>query len=289
MYLHGAYSLCRPLLACSLLARLPTSADTTTSVPFVYEDARVFVPVQVDSGQPRWFILDTGAPGVTLDRGFARELRLPVTDAGRTSGVGTGSLGLGRASGVFLRVGTVSLGPTEAGVMAIDSVLAPYGGRAAPGVIGSTLFNEYVVELDFDRSVMILRDPKAFHYHGDGIVIPIRFFNEIPITDGQLAPPAPAIPIPVRLAVDLGAKATLLVSELFIRAHDLMQQFPRHTESPLGAGIGGETRYSFARATSLVLLDSKGSESAARLDNPVVGLSVRRTFRADWCDGLLGV
>jgi hypothetical protein len=278
----------RLVLAGSLLARLAAPPDTTTSIPFVYEDARVFVPVHVDSGPPRWFILDTGVSGVMLDGGLARELRLSVADAGRTSGVGTGSLALGRASDVTLRVGTVPLGPTDARVLSLDSVLAPYGGRAAPGVIGSPLFREHVVELDFDRSVMILHDPKAFHYQGHGIVIPIRFFNEIPVTDGRLAPPGSATPMPLRLAVDLGAKATLLFSEPFILAHHLMQQFPRHTESPLGAGIGGETRYAFARARSLVLIDSRGGESGASLDNPVVGLSVRGTFRAEWCDGLLG-
>jgi hypothetical protein len=39
------------LIAAPLLA-----GDSVVRVPFVYDDARVFVPVRVDGGPPRWFI-----------------------------------------------------------------------------------------------------------------------------------------------------------------------------------------------------------------------------------------
>jgi membrane-associated protease RseP (regulator of RpoE activity) len=79
-----------------------------------------------------------------------------------------------------------------------------------------------------------------------------------------------------------------LVTEPFIQAHGLMLAFPQRRESPLGAGIGGETRYAFARARSVLLLDATKTGSGARLADPVVGLSVRGTLREHWIDGLLG-
>jgi PDZ domain/Aspartyl protease len=252
------------------------------SVPFVYEDARIFVPVSVNGDAPRWFILDTGVPGVMLDADVARQDQLVVTPAGRTNGVGAGSVAIGRTTGVTLRVGDVALTPDGAGVVALDSVLAPYGGRGAPGVIGSTFFREHVVELDFARSIMTLRDPHQYRYDGDGRVMPLHLDGDFPIADAWLTPPAPADRIPMRVLIDLGAKATLLVSEPFIEAQHLMAQFPERVESPLGAGMGGETRYAFSRARSLAL-------DGVTETGPVVGLSVARTLTLRQVDGLVGV
>ncbi len=271
------------------LALMATRSLLAQSVPFAYEDARVFVPVSVNGSAPQWFILDTGVPGVLLDAGVAHQLGLSATAAGRTSGVGQGSLAIGQATGVTLRVGDVPLPSDGASVVALDSVLAPYGGRAAPGVIGSTLFREHVVELDFARSIMTLHDPQRYQYDGRGIIIPLRLASDLPIADARLTPPAPAPSLPMRLLVDLGAKATLLVSEPFINAQGVMALFPRRIESPLGAGLGGETRYAFSRARSLALLGATGQESEARLEHPVVGLSAAGTLRLRQVDGLVGV
>src|SRR5580700_3524295 len=107
-------------LLASNLAAQPPLADTVVSVPFVYEDARIFVPVSVGTGAPWWFILDTGAPGVTLDAGVARELGIQVADAGRTDGAGPGTLAISQAPDVTVHVGTIPLGPIVVTVAALD-------------------------------------------------------------------------------------------------------------------------------------------------------------------------
>jgi hypothetical protein len=170
----------------------------------------------------------------------------------------------------------VSLGPLDPNVAPIDSVLAPYTGRAAPGVIGSRFFREHVVTLDFAGAVMYVSD----HDDGAGVVVPFELRGGIPVIAGHLTTPR-GDALPMRLVVDLGAKATLLVSEPFIARHHLAGAFPRAVEGPLGAGVGGETRYKFVRAPRLAL-------DGLVTDSIVVGLSVGGTLRSDSYDGLLG-
>src|SRR5512132_2901434 len=89
----------------------PTRAQT---IPFIYDDARLFVPVQLNSDTTTyWFILDTGAQPTIVDANVAAALGLKVREAGTTTGAGTGSLRQGSAEGVSLRVGGVALGPME--------------------------------------------------------------------------------------------------------------------------------------------------------------------------------
>jgi hypothetical protein len=87
------------------------------------------------------------------------------------------------------------------------------------------------------------------------------------------------------MLVDLGAKSTLLLTEPFIHAQKLEPAFPARVENPLGAGMGGPTRYAFARAPRLELA-TDGAPIA--LAESLVGLSVGGTLRSSQYDGLLG-
>jgi membrane-associated protease RseP (regulator of RpoE activity) len=87
------------------------------------------------------------------------------------------------------------------------------------------------------------------------------------------------------MLVDLGAKSTLLLTEPFIREQRLDGAFPSRVESPLGAGMGGPTRYAFARAP---MLEIATSGAPLRMPETLVGLSVGGTLRSSQYDGLLG-
>ena len=230
-----------------------------------------------------WFILDTGAQPTIVDANVAAALGLEVREAGSTTGAGTHSLRQGRAEDVALRIGGVPLGPMEVRVSEIDSLLAPSQGRAAPGIVGSRFFVEHVVEVDFDSSLVRLHPPANWRYTGNGIVLPLTLDNGVPMITGQMTTPDGTV-IPMRLLVDLGAKSTLLVAEPFIREHDVARRFPVTVTSPLGAGVGGATRYAFTRVPRLAL----GSEGLLPTPNLVAGLSVGGTLRSAWYDALLG-
>ena len=275
------------LRSASLVAAIacaPGHATAQQSMPFEFEDNRLFVPVQLPDSSTRWLILDTGSSAMILDANVAAALGLTVTPAGSTTGAGKNSLRVGRAHDVMLRVGGVPLGPTDVSVSEIDSLLGPSQGRGAPGIIGARFFMEHVVEIDFARSEIQLHDPKRWVYAGKGVALPLTFVGGTPLIHGRLTTPDGTV-VPMRLLVDLGAKSTLLVSEPFINAHGLRAKFPTFVVSPLGAGVGGETRYAFTRAPRLAL---GASGPALVADSVLVGLSVGGTIRQDWFDGLLG-
>ena len=168
----------------ALLACAPSQSPAQQSLPFEFEDARLYVPVALSDSTTRWLILDTGASAIILDANVAATLGLTVTPAGSTTGAGTNSLRVGRAQDVALRVGGVPLGPTDVIVSEMDSLLAPSQGRHAPGIIGSRFFVEHVVEIDFARSQLRLHDPRTYRYDGSGAVLPVTFNDGVPLIPG---------------------------------------------------------------------------------------------------------
>ncbi|HET9003468.1 MAG TPA: aspartyl protease family protein, partial [Gemmatimonadaceae bacterium] len=268
-----------------MIAGCAPAATHAQSIPFIYDDARLFVPVHVSSDTTTyWFILDSGAQPTIIDANVAAALGLKVREAGSVTGAGTHSLRQGRAQGVSLSVGGVALGPMEVRVSEIDSLLAPSQGRGAPGIIGSRFFIEHVVEIDFGSSLVTLHAARDWRYDGSGTVLPLTLDNGVPMTAGRMTTPDGTV-IPMRLLVDLGAKSTLLVAEPFIDEHRLMRRFAKTVTSPLGAGVGGATRYAFARLPRLAL---GGAGGALPTDSLVAGLSVGGTLRSTRYDALLG-
>jgi hypothetical protein len=258
-------------------------APPTATIPFVFDDGRVFIPVRVAHDSTRWFILDTGVPETTVDANLAARLGLPATDAGSVTGAGSHEMHQGRAAAVPVSVGGVPLSPPFISVAPLDSLLFPYSGIHAPGAIGAQFFAEHVVELDFDTHTMRVYDPSAYTYRGAGTILPLTFIGTAPALTATLTLPS-GTRKPMRLIADLGAKANLLVTEPFIRTNAIRDAFPRRMRTALGSGVGGETRYDFVRIPSLAL----GPHAEAETRDFVAGLSVEGTLRSDQYDGLLG-
>ena len=263
-------------------------ARPAPSIPLQFEEARVYVPVRVPLGASgvadRWFILDTGAQPTLLDVALADSMKVRVTSAGMTTGAGRGSTRVGNAGPLTLDVSGIPLGPITVRVAPLDSLLGATSGRGIPGVVGSRFFREHVVTLDFDSLVMHASDPSTFSPPRDAIVVPLDVEGDIPYARGWLTTPD-GRRVRMRLLVDLGAKSTLLLTEPFVHAQRLDSAFPTRVENPLGAGMGGPTRYAFALAP---LLEVATSQTPLRLPEALVGLSVGGTLRSAQYDGLLG-
>ena len=270
-------------------AQQPPAARAAESVPVQLEEARVYVPVRVTIGArgatERWFILDTGAQPTLLDVALADSMGVTVTPAGMTTGAGRGTTRVGDAGPLTLDVDGIPLGPLAVRVAPLDSLLGATSGRAVPGVVGSRFFREHVVVLDFDSLVMHASDPRTFRPPRDAIAVPLEVEGDIPYARAWLTTPD-GRRIPLRVLVDLGAKSTLLLTEPFVHARQLENAFPVRVENPLGAGMGGPTRYAFARARRLEVATS--SSTSLQLAEVLVGLSVGGTLRSAQYDGLLG-
>jgi hypothetical protein len=264
-------------------ARPAARSTPAAAIPFIHEDARIYVPVRIGSGSPHWFILDTGATGTIIDSKVAQEAGFKVSGGETVHGAGSGGSVQAQTSAVFLRVGTVALRVAQPRVMDLAHLLGPTSGRAPAGIIGSQFFREHFVDVDFARRQIHVFARNSDHRPAYAAAVRLTFADWTPLTSVLLTLPAGRT-IMANALIDLGAKSTFLIPEPFINREKLRDAFPKTIEMPLGAGVGGDTFYAFARAGGLGFADAP----AMALKAPVVGLSIRGTLRSTWHEGLLG-
>jgi hypothetical protein len=255
----------------------------TASFSFLFEDARLYVPVRVDGGAARWFILDTGATPTILDAAFARSLNMSLRGGQWVQGVGRGRSRQREAGPVTLLVGGTVLKVAEPAVVDLAHLLGPTSGRAPAGIIGSQFFREHLVEIDFQRRQVRLFSPNTDRSHDFARSVPLTFADWTPLSAVRMTLPS-GRRVEANALIDLGAKSTFLIPEPFIASQGLRAAFPRTVTTGLGAGVGGDTHYAFARARRLEL----GSGKGLAVDDPVIGLSVDGTLKSTWNQGLLG-
>jgi hypothetical protein len=281
--LAGSVVLGLCLFAGHVHAGMPRVGDTIT-LPLDYTDARLYVPVAIGNDPSSYtFILDTGAVPSGIDNVLARKRGFAVSGAGMATGAGAGATRVGSTGPLSLHVGAGALNVASVNVSPYDALLAATSGRRVDGIIGSQFFVEHVVTIDVEQRRITLHDPATWRYAGKGARIPITFKYGVPMADVSLTLPD-GRHITAHAALDLGAKSTFLIPEPFIDRYRLRQAFPRTVTMGLGAGMGGDTRYAFARGMRIALAASPSTG----LDQPVIGLSVEGALRSSWHDGLLG-
>jgi hypothetical protein len=176
----------------------------------------------------------------------------------------------------------------DVSVLPLDAQLAPSSGRHVGGIIGSSLFASHAVLIDRGRGSIVLDPPGV----ATGADLPeagrqrVKFHLEdgIPVVAAKLTVPGADSARTLQLIVDLGAKAPLLLTEPFLARIGGESHIGPHVLASLGAGVGGETRYFFARTGPLQLV----GEGAPLADSLVAGYSALGTLKSAFFDGLLG-
>jgi hypothetical protein len=252
-------------------------------MPFQFEDGRVYVPVRIAASPSAWFILDTGASTCGVDDAMARSLGLASTAIDNVGGAGAGSSRASRIETLAVTVDNVPLTCRAVTVAPFEQLLAKTGGRHVGGIVGGSFFREHVVTLDFTRRQITLHDPAGWHYSGPGVRVPFDLDTELPMARATLTL-ADGRQVDAHVVLDLGAKSTLLVPEHFARQHQLGEALGKTVTTGLGAGMGGDTYYTFGHARRIEF----GLSAKAGVDRPVVGLSSAGSLRSQWHDGLLG-
>lgn len=269
--------------ASALAPGLPMAASAAV-LPFVFEDERLYAPVRVDDVAAPAFILDSGAASCVLDRATARTARLRVRDRERVGGAGAGSSLMGHAGPVRLDVGPARLRLDQVNVLGLSALLGSTSGRAPGGIVGAPFFRERVVEVDFVRRELRLHDAKTDLASVYTASVPFDFFEDaLPRTTIEMLLPS-GRRLSAHVLVDLGAKACLLLPEPFIDSSGLRKDLGPVRTAPLGAGLGGPTKYDFTRIRRIEFAQAP----AIGADAPIAGLSVGGTLRSTWHEGLLG-
>lgn len=213
----GAAPVDAPASSCATPMGPPAGECVVTAtgrieIPFRVLNNHVLIPVSVNGSSPLELILDTGMPvyGVMLHPGPEVDaIEFDTEGAPQVMVAGGGSDTVQRAA---VNVTVELPGVVFRGQLAI--IAAPCGPAPmsapgeAKGVIGLSVFNNFVVTFDHDRNVLVLTPPDDFAYAGRGARLPIKL-GQPPVPEVECMLDTGERQIPLTLTVDTGASHNL--------------------------------------------------------------------------------
>jgi hypothetical protein len=242
----------------------------------------IFMPVRVNGSEPQRFILDSASTFSLIDSSVAENLGLKTDGQRRLRGVGENAFDVRFAHDVPLEVSGVRL-------MIKDLAVTPLTNKLYKGLIGADLFEQFVVEVDYDRRVVSLFEPDQFRYSGRGEIVPLKLRDNIPVIASSVATGSDP-PVNARLDVDTGAAQTLVFTRPFVESNRLLESTAGMLRMAAG-GLGGRTLYLLGRVKTFNLgrfrfadciagfsQDQKGAGAATDRDG-VVGNGVLKRFK----------
>jgi hypothetical protein len=113
-------------------------------------------------------------------------------------------------------------------------------GRSTDGFLGSNIFRNYVVEIDYANQLLRLHDPSGYSYSGSGQRLPLQFiWDNIPSVHAGVVAQDGTVVSGVFL-IDSGATTALWLTKAFSNAHPEFLSAQETLEVPMVVAVGGE-------------------------------------------------
>lgn len=209
-------------------------------IPLRIEFGVPVISVGVNGSRPLKFILDTGSDTPVLFKSsLADSLKLKISSNEKASVQGGGPAGVTAsiATDVIYNLGGVELTGGRLIVLPPrdSSRPSPPTMNALDGIIGRPLFENLIVEYDWDKSLVRLSDTANFNYSGKGAVLPLTFDNNgLPYTTAQSVI-SNNNQIMLKVFVDTGADNALT---LYVYPQSNVK-LPERTLVAQAGGVGG--------------------------------------------------
>jgi hypothetical protein len=179
---RGALVVALAVVLVSCAPRKSAGNPTTTSreIPIELRGGVVLVPVKVGPSRVLRIVLDTGMgfDGVLLYDALPEStFPGPVMEV-RIPGAGTGE----PARGLMSESASFSAGPVQfTGQRVVWLVDSSMSGFPSDGVMGYSLFGHWQVEIDYDRSKIVLHEPDSFRADSSWTALPMELHkNSMP-------------------------------------------------------------------------------------------------------------
>jgi hypothetical protein len=217
-----------------LPALLATTALAQTSSPgfqFASDNSSLGIPVEIVAnglvllqaqvnGHTGCFILDNGTQGFLVDPGFAAQNSLHAAEPAVTQQVGVKAAQAALVRDVTIALHGFTLTHRVLLVTPLKS-LEPALGHTVDGIIGTRLFDDFVVAIDYQRHAVSIYAPDAFHPTGKETVLPVRIdAHGFQYVDATITLPG-AAPASGSFLVDGGANYYANLYKPFADAHHL--------------------------------------------------------------------
>jgi len=212
-----------------------TAAGDSVVIPFIFRGNHVLVRGAIGDSDSLWFFVDSGAGSHCLNRSRADRLGLEVQDGVEALGAG-GKVQAGSAHDVKYRLPGLAVDADFAAVIDLDPIALQIG-VPVDGILGYPLFKQMVVTIDYDRSVLVLRDPGRFKPAGAGL--PLTFRDNHPYVNGKLTLPGRK-PVEGSFVLDTGSGLALTLAPDFVQRNHALQSVPKTVQVRLG-GVGGRS------------------------------------------------
>ncbi|MGA8672701.1 MAG: PDZ domain-containing protein [Terracidiphilus sp.] len=236
------------------------AAQTTAPPPsfrFSTNEAAEGIPVEVIANglvlvhgnvndHPGWFIVDNAVQGFVADRDYARQISLQESGKALTRGEMPNPTEAGIVRDVRIALPGFEL--THRVLIVIDlKSLEPAIGHEVDGIIGSRLFDDFVVKVDYQHSLMSVYAPNGYQPPDDEKPIPVRVDEHgFQFIEATIVLPGVA-PITAEYLIDSGANSNLEAYKPFCDEHRLPPPGMKLLDAP-GTSAGATTKSTDGRA-----------------------------------------
>jgi hypothetical protein len=205
----------------------------------------VFVHAKIND-HPGWFILDNASQGFTVDREYARQISLQSSGSAAARGGGSDTLKAGVVHDVLISLPGLEL--THRNLVVIElKALEPIIGHEVDGILGSRLFDDFVVAVDYEHRFVSIYSPNAYQPSGRGTAVPVHVDEHgFPFVDAMITLPG-VKPIAGTFLIDGGANTYADIYKPFCDTHQIPPRTMKLLEEP-GTSTGGTTQSREGRA-----------------------------------------
>ena len=227
----------------------PAGAGPAT-IPFSDDHDEIVLPITIN-GQPRRFLLDSGAGNSFITEGAAKALNL--TTVGNVPAVGYGGAArTGIATHATLELpGAVRIQGQTLYVVQDPTITQALKGRGGiDGALGYDLFSRFVVTIDYGKKTLTLADPATITTKKKlGMLLPLRLETRTPnisaAVDGRK---------PGQFLIDTGDSGAVHLFQKYARANGLLPAAnDPNAQTVEGLGIGGVIKETVTPGHSLKL------------------------------------
>jgi hypothetical protein len=231
------------------------SLSDNGAVPIHFElaDSLIYIQASINGSMPLWMMLDTGASVTVFDESVSKSLAVQFLGQGNVDGPGQGSAQkLAFAKHATLMFAGAELGDQTVATLPLEWFSREVG-RHTDGFLGSNVFRNYVVEIDYANQVLRLHDPAAYSYSGSGQRLPLQFiWSDIPTVHAEVVA-QDGTAIDGVFLVDSGATTAIWLTKAFSEAHPEVLPAEDTVEVPEVVAVGGQLRARVGRLQAIRL------------------------------------
>ena len=237
----------------SVASTAKISEMSSAPTPFQLTDSLIYIQASINGSHPLWMMLDTGSSVTVFDETVSKMLGIPFPDEGNVDGPGQGSVQkLAFANHATLMFAGEEMGDQTVATLPLEWFSREVG-RSTDGFLGSNVFRNYVVEIDYANQLLRFHDPAVYCYSGSGQRLPLQFiWNDIPTVHAEVVA-QDGRAIDGVFLVDSGATTAIWLTKAFSEAHPEVLSAQGTVEVPKVVAVGGGLRTRLGRVQAIRL------------------------------------